>query len=219
MAIHQFCTIYENGAFSEFFKDFAEGTTLYVGSRSTQIMSDVWGTELYALYWDEDSKSVKHAHLDTYEWSRRDDGYGKASATVDATEEVWKKVELYYTDEFFREYESKALAEAKQIQKDSLVKVVAGRYSKGAEGKVVVILTKPYGMGYRANLERKFGIATSDEMIDKVVNGKVYKNYKDVVWAWARNCELTAVPSIDIESVRNHAVLSAASKVAGLRKA
>ena len=78
MSIHQFCSVYENGKFNNFFKDFGEGVTLYVGSRSTQIMSDVWGTEYYAMYWDEDSKSVKYAHLDTYEWSRDKDGYGEA---------------------------------------------------------------------------------------------------------------------------------------------
>ena len=72
-------------------------------------------------------------------------------------------------------------------------------------------------MGYRSSLECKLGIATSEVMVDKRVGNKVYKNYRDIVWAWARNCELTAVPSIDEAAIRNHAVLSAASKIAGLR--
>lgn len=218
MAIHQFVSKYENGKFNNSFKDFAEGTTLYVGSSSVQIMSDVWGTELYALYWDEESKSVKHAHLDTYEWSRSNDGYGLADATVDATEQVWKKVEQFYIDRYFQEYESKALSQAKQIAKESIVKVVSGRQNKGIQGKVAVILERAYGMGYRSTIERKLGIATSEVMVDKRVGNKVYKNYRDIVWAWARNCELAVVPGIDRETVRNHAVLSGASKVASLRQ-
>lgn len=218
MAIHQFVSTYENGQYNNYFKDFAEGTTFYVGNRSTQIMSDVWGTLFYAMYWDEDSQSVQYAHLDTYEWNRSNDGYGQATATVDATEEVWKKVEAYYTEQFFQEYESKALNEARRIIKDSIVKVVSGRYSKGATGKVAVILERAYGMGYRSTIEHKLGIATSEVMVDKIVNGKVYRNYRDIVWAWARNCDLAVVPDIDREAVRNHAVLSSASKIAGLRQ-
>lgn len=218
MAIHQFCSKYENGTHKEYFKDFAEGTTFYVGCGSVRIMSDVWGTEYYALYWDEENQTVKQAHLDTYEWSRSDKGYGLATATVDATAEVWKKVEQYYIDQYFQEYESKALREARQIVKDSIVKVVSGRYSKGATGKVAVILERAYGMGYRSTIERKLGIATSEVMVDKIVNGKVYRNYRDIVWAWARNCDLAVVPDIDRETVRNHAVLAGASKVASFRQ-
>lgn len=218
MAIHQFCSTYDNGVRSEFFKDFAEGATIYVGYQDTRIMSDVWGTEYYALYWDEDSKSVKHVHLDTFEWGRAKDGYGQASATVDAAEEVWRKVEQYYTDQFFRQYENEALKLTQRIVKDSIVKVVSGRQNKGTQGKVAVMIERPYGMGYRSSLEYKLGIATSEVTVDKQVGNKVYKNYRDIVWAWARNCQLVVTPAIDQEAVRNHAVLSAASKVAGLRQ-
>lgn len=218
MAIHQFCSKYENGQYHNWFKDFAEGATFYVGHRSTQIMSDVWGTEYYAEYWDEDSQSIKCAHLDTYEWSRSDKEYGLASATVDATEEVWRKVEQYYVDRFFRQYENEALKLAQRIIKDSIVKVVSGRQNKGAQGKVAVMIERPYGMGYRSSLEYKLGIATSEVTVDKRVGNKVYKNYRDIVWAWARNCELAVTPDIDRETLHNHAVLSAASKIAELRR-
>lgn len=218
MTIHQFVSTYENGQFNKSFKDFAEGTTIYVGSRSTQIMSDVWGTEYYALYWDEESNSVKHAHLDTYEWNRSNDGYGLATATVDATDKVWKKVEDFYINQFFVEYENKALREAQRIIKDSVVRVTSGRKGKGTVGKVAVILERAYGMGYRSSIENKLGIATSEVMVDKIVNGKVYRNYRDIIWAWARNCALEVVPDIDRETVRNHAVLSGASEVASLRQ-
>jgi hypothetical protein len=219
MAIHQFhSTVDQNYKRVESFKDFAEGTTLYVGNRDTRIMSDVWGTEYYALYWDAESKSVKHAHLDTYEWTRSNDGYSQANATVDATEEVWKQVENFYIDQYLEQYRGEALREAGRIVKDSIVKVVSGRYSKGSVGKVVVVLERAYGMGYRSTIEHKLGIATSEVMVDKIVNGKVYRNYRDIVWAWARNCALEVVPDIDRETVRNRAVLSGASKVAGLRQ-
>ena len=218
MAIHQFCsTVDQNYKRVESFKDFAEGTTLYVGTRDTRIMSDVWGTEYYALYWDAESKSVKHAHLDTYEWNRSNDGYSEATATVDATDKVWKEVENYYIDQYIEQYRGEALREANRIVKDSIVNVVSGRQNKGTQGKVVVILERPYGMGYRCSLEHKLGIATSEVMVDKQVGNKVYKNYRDIVWAWARNCQLEIVPQIDEETVRNRAVLSAASKIAGLR--
>ena len=174
MAIHQFhSTVDQNYKRVEYFKDFAEGTTLYVGSRSTRIMSDVWGTEYYALYWDAESKSVKHAHLDTYEWNRSNDGYSEATATVDATDKVWKEVENYYIDQYIEQYRGEALREANRIVKDSIVNVVSGRQNKGTQGKVVVILERPYGMGYRCSLEHKLGIATSEVMVDKQVGNKI----------------------------------------------
>ena len=66
MSIHQFCsTVDQNYKRVESFKDFAEGTTLYVGNRETRIMSDVWGTEYYALYWDAESKDRKSTRLNS----------------------------------------------------------------------------------------------------------------------------------------------------------
>ena len=180
-------------------KEFAHGCVIKVGSKSAQIMSDVWDTEYYAEYWDEKSQSVKFAYLylacESRGWERH------SHAEVDATDEVWAKVEEFYFKRQFETLKSQAETDARRIVKDSLVKVTGGRHNKGAEGKVVVVMEKYYGMGYRGSLENKLGIATSDVMIDKVVRGKVYKNYRDVVWAWARNCELTVVPEIDIKKV------------------
>lgn len=180
-------------------KEFAHGCVIKVGSKSAQIMSDVWDTEYYAEYWDEKSQSVKFAYLylacESRGWERN------SHAEVDATPEVWAKVEEFYFKRQFEILKSQAEADARRIVKDSQVKVTSGRFNKGAEGKVVVVMEKYYGMGYRGSLENKLGIATSDVMVDKVVNGRVYKNHKDMVWAWARNCELTVVPEIDIKQV------------------
>ena len=71
-------------------------------------------------------------------------------------------------------------------------------------------------MGYRSNIENKLGIATSNVMIDKVVGNKVYKNHRDVVWAWARNCDLAQVPSFDTKPLRRLAKAEADRKVKSL---
>lgn len=184
-------------------KEFAHGCVIKVGSRSAQIMSDVWDSEIYAEYWDEKSQSIKHAFLyyayESREWER------KSNAEVDATPEVWAQVEEFLFKQAYQELERNALSDAKRIGKGSQVKVTGGRFNKGAEGKVIVVMEKYYGMGYRGTLENKLGIATSDVMVDKVVRGKVYKNHKDMVWAWARNCELTVVPDIDTGKITEYA--------------
>ena len=103
-------------------------------------------------------------------------------------------------------YTERAQNEARTMVKGSVVKVVSGRTAKGVEGPVVVVIQRPYGMGYRANMENKFAIATSDVMVDFAAkNGKVYKNHRDVVWVWARNCELVNIPEIDMADVEARA--------------
>lgn len=179
----------------EVIKEFAHGCVIKVGRRDVRIMSDVWDTEVYAQYWDEKSQSIKDIGLYiAYEgdkWSKH------STAEVDATDEVWAAVEDFYFKKELESLRANATREANKIVKGSQVKVTGGRFNKGAEGKVIVVMEKYYGMGYRGTLENKLGIATSDVMVDKVVKGRVYKNHRDVVWAWARNCELTVVPAFD----------------------
>jgi hypothetical protein len=71
-------------------------------------------------------------------------------------------------------------------------------------------------MGYRSTVEDKLGIATSEVKV-KVPgrNGQVYDSYRDIVWVWARNCELVEVPAIDLESVRKVAEDEARYEVKG----
>jgi hypothetical protein len=127
-------------------------------------------------------------------------------AKVDATAEVKAKVrEIMYEAELTLAIED-AAREAQKIVKGSVVKVVSGRTGKGTEGLVAVSIIRPYGMGYRASMEDKIAIATSEVMIDVPGrDGKVYKNYRDVVWVWARNCRRVDVQAIDIESVKERA--------------
>ena len=67
-------------------------------------------------------------------------------------------------------------------------------------------MQKPYQTGYRANLELKLGIATSDVKVKvAAANGKIYDNYRDMVWVWARNCDLVEVPEINLEEVKERA--------------
>ena len=197
-------------------RTFAEGCVLEVGSRTAQIMSDVYDSQKYALYWDEERQVVTSAHLfyhcESGAWEHQ------SHAEVDATDEVWEKVRAFYEERAYRKYEGEALREANRITKDSVVKVVSGRANKGTEGKVVVVIQRPYGMGYRSSLENKVGIATSEVMVDKIVNGRVYKNHRDMVWAWARNCELAVVPSIDTETIRKAARKSSQVDVDNLRR-
>jgi hypothetical protein len=197
-------------------KEFAHGCVINVGSRSAQIMSDVWDTEYYAEYWDEKSQSVKNAYLylacESRGWDRN------STAEVDATPEVWAKVEQFYFEREYAALERQAQKEAQTIRKDSIVKITGGRQNKGEEGKVVIVIERPYGMGYRSVMMEKYGIATSDVMVDKMVNGRIFKNYRDIVWAWARNCELMIVPEIDTATITKSAKFRAKSKVQDLQK-
>lgn len=214
---NQFTRNDESYEYVPLIKEYAHGCVIAVGTRTAQIMSDIWDTEYYAQYWDEKSQSVKDVGLycanESGAWERR------SHADVDATPEVWALVEKYYADQEFRRLERDAQKEAQRIVKGSEVKVTGGRQNKGAEGVVVVVLERPYGMGYRSVMMEKYGIATSDVMIDKVVNGRTYKNHRDIVWAWSRNCELTSTPDIDLEKIVKQAEIIAKHKVKALTSA
>ena len=174
-------------------KTIAVGATLDTWNGSIRIMFDEWASTTYASYWDEAEQCIKQiAEV--------------SKVTIDATPEVMAKVKNFIYEREYVKALSDAQSEAERIVKDSIVKVARGRSSKGTEGKVVVTLQKPYQTGYRANLELKLGIATSDVKINvAAANGKVYENYRDIVWVWARNCDLVVVPEIDLEAVKERA--------------
>lgn len=171
----------------------AEGATLKVWNDSIQVMSDVWEMTTYATYWDQADGRIKTV---TY----------VKQGQPDATPAVLEQVKTYLYNEAFQRALQNAKDEAATINKGSTVKVVSGRSGKGTVGKVVVTIERPYQMGWRSSMATKFGIATSDEKVKvPASNGRVYENYKDVTWAWARNCELVEVPDIDIQKVRERA--------------
>lgn len=197
---------------------FAHGKTLKTGTRSYQIMSDVWGTAKEATYWDEETKRPKTIILDICDYSYQHGD--KVHAEVDATEEVYAALRDYLFEESFKDVKSKAEAEAAVIRKNSVVEVYKGRQGKGAVGVVVVDITRPYNAGWRSNMLRKFAIATSDRKV-KVTgkNGKVYDNYADLVWAWEHNCKLMNAPAIDIKQITETANELADSYLKSWRKA
>jgi energy-coupling factor transporter ATP-binding protein EcfA2 len=177
---------------------FAVGATLKVQYHTYQVMSDIWEQGIRAEYWDEESQSVK-----TADWC-------DSGCTVDATPDVVAKAEAWlYAKEYDRALEKRMLfeaEEARRIVKECRVKVVSGRTSKGVEGKVAVVIQRPYGMGYRSTVEDKLGIATSDVKVKvPAANGRVYENYRDVVWVWARNCERLDIPAVDLEPIKEAA--------------
>jgi hypothetical protein len=202
----------DNGSYPDYVKTsstFAVGTTLEVRCDTMQVMSDIWEQALCATYWDEEKQCVDRAT-----WIH--------NGEVDATPEVIAKAKAYIYakayDRAFQKRKAEAEQEAREIIKGSKVKVVSGRTAKGLEGPVVVMIERYYGMGYRARLEKKVAIAKSEVKV-KVPgkNGRVYENYRDLEWVWARNCEVIDVPAIDLESIKEGAANEAEYEVKGRR--
>lgn len=161
-----------------------------------QIMSDIWGSADWATVWDEATSSPKQILVNVYDMNP--DGWHPVQITVDATDEIREKHKQWLINREYERLLGNATVESKHIQKGTIAKVVKGKSGKGTVGKVVVVMSALYGMGYRASRENKLGIATSDIQYDKALpSGKVVKAYKDMVWVWARNCERVDVPAID----------------------
>lgn len=175
-----------------------------VVDNSYRIMSDVWGSADFALVWDEATASPKHILVNVYDMNP--EGWHPVAIEADASEEVKAK---YLNWKINLEYQKLLAAEESynnQIQKGVIAKVVKGRNGKGTIGPVVVMMDATYGMGYRASVEKKLAIATSDVKVKKALrNGKVAEVYQDVVWVWARNCQRVDVPQVDKEAVLQRA--------------
>lgn len=189
-------------------KTIAVGCTLDTWGGTIQVMFDEWASTTYASYWDEAEQRVKQI-------------CEVSNVTVDATPEVLEKVRAFYFNLYLQRAINDAQNEAARIVKGSVVEVARGRQGKGTKGKVVVVIQRPYGMGYRSSLENKFAIATSDRKVKvPAANGKVYENYADVVWAWGRNCDLVEVPAINMDECNERAKSQADAEISTLlRKA
>jgi hypothetical protein len=185
----------------------AEGATLKVWSGSIQVMSDVWEMTTYARYWDANAQMIKETPY-------------VHKATVDATPEVLEQVKKFLLKNATDKALNDARNEAARIVKGSRVRVAKGRTDRGVEGTVVVEIMRPYGIGYRASMMRKLGIATSDVKVPyKAANGRTYDNYRDMVWVWAHNVELVETPEIDLHEVTRIAQDTAKWKFNDLYKA
>jgi hypothetical protein len=164
------------------------GTTLYIASESEQIMSDIWEYVTKAFYWD--GKVIREQWLDNDAVVEIDADFESLLPAIEAAEYAkFLKAELGNA-------EDEALNPAKRGR---LVRVTGGRDKalKGKEGRVVVVKEMQYGMGYRAVMRDKLGIALDDEKVTVERNGRVYENYKNMIWVWAHNCEVVT-PEPDV---------------------
>lgn len=175
-----------------------------VVDQSYRIMSDVWGTADFARVWDEATASPKMILVNVYDMNP--ESWRPVAIEVDASEEIKAK---YLNWQINLEYQRLLAAEESynnELQKGVIAKVVKGRNAKDTIGKVVVIMDASYGMGWRASIEKKLAIATSDVKVKKALrNGKVADVYRDVVWVWARNCQRVDVPQVDKDAVLQRA--------------
>ncbi len=192
------------------------GRSLYVASETVRVMSDVWEDGLF-LYSVRDDGTLSRDPVD-YSYDNKEEN--RPVYEIDATAEAF---ELYRAKQEADQYETLVAntdAEyANPAHKGRVVKVVRGRNTpKGVVGKVVVIIERPYGMGYRSSMRKKLGIATSPRMVDKVMpNGKVFQNHADMVWVWAHNCEVETPKTADLALCREMAQKFAANQVKSLK--
>lgn len=184
----------------KYLETIAVGRVFEVGSKTVQIMSDIWGTALYARYWDDVANAP--AYL---EYNVEDMGWQYGSevhAEVDITAEAKEALFNYEVKKLHEQLVGSAEQEAVRIRKGAIAEVVRGRNGKGAKGKVVVVMTAPYRMGYKAAMMEKYGIATSDVTFKKALsNGKVVDAHQDMVWAWAKNCRRVDRDPVDKEAL------------------
>lgn len=179
------------------------GTTLYTQCNSERVMSDIWEMITSVYYWDADAGCVRSMWLDS-------DVEYSIDCEFDTIAENVKSA--FYAKNLKRELES-AKYEATVPAKGRTVKVVRGKSSKGVEGKVVVMIDRPYSMGWKSVTETKLGVAIDDEMTTYVAkNGKTYPTHKNIVWVWARNCEVIN-PEVNMAEVESRAMRTTAYQV------
>jgi hypothetical protein len=190
------------------------GRSLYVANETVQIMSDVWDTETF-LYSIRDDGTLSRDCVGYCDNPELNPVY-----EIDATEEAF---ELYRAKQEADKYESLVhntnADYANPAFKGRVVKVVRGRNAPvGKVGKVVVVIERPYGMGYRSVMRPKLGIALSAKTVEKVMpNGKVFQNHADMIWVWAHNCEVEVPQTADLAKCRQMAQDFAKSQVKALR--
>ena len=184
------------------------GTTPFTQSKCEQIMSDVWEYITRAHYWDSETRRLESVCLNE-----------NTEFVIDGNFDAIKEDFLAATYERSLPYHlAKAKNEAlNPAVKGLTVKVTRGKTSKGVQGKVVVVIERPYSMGWKTSLENKLGIALDDEMTTYTAkNGKQYPTHKNIVWVWARNCEVVN-PEIDTERAKSLAMGDAERAVASMK--
>lgn len=158
------------------------GTTLYVKTESERVMSDVWEYIERAYYLDENG-NISSVCTDSRDFECTID------ADYDAAFAAYRKT--VFDRELALARESADAMAGITAVKGRTVRVTRGRNAVGTVGKVVVIKEMVYNAGWRGRLANKLAIALDDEMTTWISpSGKSYPVHKNIVWAWAFNCEV-----------------------------
>lgn len=192
------------------------GRSVYVASETVRVMSDVW-EDGYFLYSVRDDGGLDRNEIGFWQENPEDRPQWTIDADATAFELYRARMEA---DEYERLVHNTNADYANPAVKGRVVKVTKGRNTpKGKVGKVVVIIERPYGMGYHSTVRPKLGIATSAKMVEKVMpNGKVFMNHADMIWVWAHNCEVENPETADLAECRRRAQNFANRKVEELRQ-
>jgi hypothetical protein len=161
------------------------GRTVYAAWGTVQVMSDIWETWLQVYSIDKDGHMSVRAV--------RGDGFRNDNWTIDANDEAF--ADLYdqavsnRLDRLVNEFNRSARVPTK----GRTVKVTRGRTACNTVGTIVAVIEGTYNAGWRSRVEQKLGIATSDRTTVVVKGNREYVRHLDVVWVWARNCEVVNV--------------------------
>jgi len=187
------------------------GRSVYASEKTVQVMSDIWERHLVLHSVAEDGRIVENSVA----------GYSgeKPEWEVDANEQAFEDYRAHREEFHFNTLKQKAEDEAvKPSVKGRVVKVVKGRRAKGTVGKVVVVMERPYNMGWQSVMKLKLGIATSPRKERVIRNGREYENYADMEWVWAQNCEVEKPEAVDTDAIRKEAQDRAKAELDRLRE-
>ena len=187
-------------------KDYEEqtryvGRSLFARRQTVQVMSDIWEEHLVLHSVAEDGRIVENSVAGGYDFAGKELPF-----EIDANEQAFEDYRAHREEFHFNTLKSQADADAENPAiRDKVVKVVKGRRAKGTIGKVVVVMERPYNMGWQSVMKLKLGIATSPRKVKVVRNGREYENYADMEWVWACNCEVEKVATPDYDAIRKDA--------------
>ena len=192
------------------------GSSVYAQNETEQVMSDVWETHLVLTSIDAEGNLRENSVAGWY--GMRDED--RPEWTIDANTEAFERYRKKQHDSYYERLVQLAQYNAQDPAiKGRVIKVVCGRTSKGAVGKVVVVLDRPYRMGYRSVMSKKLGIATSPrKTVVQGKYGKTFENYADMIWVWAQNCEVETPQPVDLVRCEHEASEYAEHEVASLLK-
>jgi hypothetical protein len=191
------------------------GRSMFVQSQTVQVMSDIWEDHMVLHSLGENGR-INETSVGGWYGCKREDCL---SFAIDVTEEAYEDYRKCVEEQYYENMVRTATAEAEDPAfKGRVVKVVSGRRHRGEIGRVVVVMDAYYGMGYHGYTTKKLGVATSPRTVDKVMpNGKVFQNHVDMIWVWAKNCEVEKPQAPNLEVIREEAKRLANQSVSSLK--